>query len=317
MSDLNNDEFADILIGAPRTGVSYSSYIFFGSVSLVSKTADLADIITSQPTGNTGYFIASAGDFDKDGWKDFVMISQNYQSHSAVFLYTMNYNTSPSITLQDTLYTTSSGIFSGTAIDSGVNVGGVEYSLDGGSWTSCSASDGGFDSDNESFFCNLLDIPEGMHEIKVRSYDENFVYMPSRYYKSDRFITDFTSPMLISSKVGIEASGGKVVLDLTASDNLTEVKWMQISEYSDFSGAEWMPYSSKVEYTFRGSGGKLYIRFKDGAGNVSEVYEFTVTLPRSVQYVLQYELLGLLAIGAFIVKYCKTNSIFKRKGIKD
>jgi hypothetical protein len=56
---------------------------------------------------------------------------------------------------------------------------------------------------------------------------------------------------------------------------------MQLSMHSDFSDAVWVPYQSEVRWTFEpGADGlaTVFVRFKDGAGNVSATSGLTAVV---------------------------------------
>jgi hypothetical protein len=73
--DVNSDGYDDIVIGAFRTpgGAGYGqAYLFFGGPA----TDAVPDLDLSPPTGGTGQFgisVASAGDFNDDGYADFIV----------------------------------------------------------------------------------------------------------------------------------------------------------------------------------------------------------------------------------------------------
>jgi hypothetical protein len=59
----------------------------------------------------------------------------------------------------------------GTAIDADSNIGGIEYSLDGGDWMQVFPLDGIFDSKREEFRFEVKDLKPGEHIITVRASD--------------------------------------------------------------------------------------------------------------------------------------------------
>ncbi len=71
-----------------------------------------------------------------------------------------------------------------------------------------------------------------------------------------------------------------VSLSLSASDNQSGVSEMMICNSISFAGCYWEPFSlSKSWVIENGSGTKIvYVKFKDGAGNVSQVYSDSIIL---------------------------------------
>ncbi len=76
----------------------------------------------------------------------------------------------------------------------------------------------------------------------------------------------------------------KVSFDLVNPSTKGFIDQMQLSENPDFSGARWLDFSMEgVSYQFNGGDGlkKLYLRFKDKAGNVSPADVGTIVLDRA------------------------------------
>ena len=75
-----------------------------------------------------------------------------------------------------------------------------------------------------------------------------------------------------------------VQLRISARDRLSGIQSMQVSNSSDFSGAVWEPYASNLTWTLSPLTGTkpqlrwVYVRVKDGAGNVSWVFRSPVRL---------------------------------------
>jgi hypothetical protein len=73
-----------------------------------------------------------------------------------------------------------------------------------------------------------------------------------------------------------------VTLSVWASDNLSSVTHMMISNSPDFAGASWEPYAATKAWVLSGTayGDKtVYARFRDAAGNVSGTYSATIRAP--------------------------------------
>ena len=71
-----------------------------------------------------------------------------------------------------------------------------------------------------------------------------------------------------------------VTLTLSASDNLSGVSQMMITNSSSFEGASWESYATSKSWTLTSGDGrkKVYTKFKDGAGNISEIYSDDIIL---------------------------------------
>ncbi len=64
-------------------------------------------------------------------------------------------------------------IFTGTVTDSLSIVTGVEFSVDGGGYTACTADDGAFDETSEAYTCTVsTPLSAGSHTITIRSTDD-------------------------------------------------------------------------------------------------------------------------------------------------
>lgn len=86
--------------------------------------------------------------------------------------------TAPTITLNSLTSPTSnaSPLVSGTTTDSLGTIASVEYQVDSttGTWLSCTASDGSFNSSSEAFTCTLnMSLSDGAHTIYVRATDND------------------------------------------------------------------------------------------------------------------------------------------------
>jgi hypothetical protein len=70
-----------------------------------------------------------------------------------------------------------------------------------------------------------------------------------------------------------------VLLLLSATDDLSGVEGMLISQVDDFSGAEWQPYKNSMQVFIPDNQVvTLYVKFRDRAGNVSVTYTATTSL---------------------------------------
>lgn len=86
----------------------------------------------------------------------------------------------------------------GTATDSIGTVSNVQFQMDStsGSWSSCTASDGSFNSASEAFSCTASTLTDGSHTMYVRATDSNG-NTTSSSYASDTFTIDATTPVSI------------------------------------------------------------------------------------------------------------------------
>lgn len=78
--DLNDDNYADVIVGAYRIGSGVGrAYIYFGGVNMYGDTAAVA--ITGETAGNyLGRSVSSAGDVNNDGFADVIVGSFGYNS---------------------------------------------------------------------------------------------------------------------------------------------------------------------------------------------------------------------------------------------
>jgi len=76
----------------------------------------------------------------------------------------------------------------------------------------------------------------------------------------------------------------EATLTLSASDSLSGVTSMMVSNSSSFSGSTWESYSTSKDWTLStGDGIKtVYVKFKDAAGNISTIYTDTITLDTGI-----------------------------------
>jgi len=97
---------------------------------------------------------------------------------------------------------------------------------------------------------------------------------------SDSLIVDTTPPTgTVSVAEGVVGSDAiSVTMVLSATDNATGVSEVRISARESFTDTLWRPYASQVAVPISYTGEMepvLYVQFRDGAGNASEVYTTT------------------------------------------
>ncbi len=102
-----------------------------------------------------------------------------------------------------------------------------------------------------------------------------------RVYRHDREIP--VGSIAINSGA-IVTNNSNVTLSTAASDALSSVKQMMISENPSFSGATWQPYSQTTEFILSdGNGTKtVYIKYEDLYTNFSEVSSASIVLDKTV-----------------------------------
>jgi len=90
----------------------------------------------------------------------------------------------------------------------------------------------------------------------------------------DDIILDVTPPVgtvSITGAAGLQAKASTVTLGLSATDDVSGVGQMLISNQPDFAGATLESYATSRAWAL-GSNGTVYVRYKDNAGNISTTY---------------------------------------------
>ena len=89
VGDVNGDGYDDIVIGAhfyPSGAGQGQAYLYFGGPAM----DPVADLVIAAPTGGAGWFgisAASAGDFNDDGYPDFIVGARNAMFTGKAFIY--------------------------------------------------------------------------------------------------------------------------------------------------------------------------------------------------------------------------------------
>lgn len=217
VTDVNNNGKLDILAGARMADTngadSGAVYVFLDSLIDTWTTAGATKDLASAANYSVRYDGAAGqrlyfqngyfADFNLDGQPDFIFSARgaSYNSRSASGSYYFIYNfphtisTSGAINSQSTSHTISGTVSAPTSVTS---IAGVEYSLDSNStsatWTSCTASDGTFDSTSETYSCSLTDLTQAKHTVYIRAIDSNGFYTAQSSYAHVAVTTDHTGP---------------------------------------------------------------------------------------------------------------------------
>jgi hypothetical protein len=89
VGDVNRDGYDDVLIGAfryPENSSLGQAYLYFGGPGMDA----VADLVIPAPAGNTAWFgagVASAGDFNGDGYPDFIVGAPQSGFEGKAFIY--------------------------------------------------------------------------------------------------------------------------------------------------------------------------------------------------------------------------------------
>lgn len=124
-------------------------------------------------------------------------------------------------------------------------------------------------------------LVSGIYYAMVNHWDE-YAYGCTTEYGLAIFTNDTTAPTgSISINHGATyAASRSVTLTLTGQDTGTGIDQVMISNDSDFSDTSWISYTTWVDWTLSSGDGikTVYARFRDRAGNMSEVYSDTIVL---------------------------------------
>ncbi len=99
---------------------------------------------------------------------------------------------------------------SGSVTDTAAVITAVEYQMDGtgGSWSTCSATDGAFDEQNELFSCTVASaLTDASHTIHIRATNANAATTASAAAPTDTFIVDTTAPVVTVTALTPDPTG--------------------------------------------------------------------------------------------------------------
>lgn len=88
-------------------------------------------------------------------------------------------------------------------------------------------------------------------------------------------------PVVATGRNNCPAPGtSNVSLRLNAQDDVSGVKDMLISNTTNFTCADWLPFAATQTWSVpTGAATTVYVKFRDNAGNISAVVQDTVTMP--------------------------------------
>jgi hypothetical protein len=198
--DVNNDGHMDLIIGAYQTDGSDDGYV---NVYLSNGTKNfdtIADVTINAPLPDDLFgFQLVGGDLNNNGWIELFIASAlggNPSNDGRVYIFEVNHG-SPSVTPNDIGTTDDpTPIFTGVARDPDIPLAGVQWSFGSdpaGEWYDCGAEDGSFDSEEETFLCDLALAGgelEGEYTIYIRTFDENGLYMPPVLFGTSTFTVE-------------------------------------------------------------------------------------------------------------------------------
>jgi len=91
----------------------------------------------------------------------------------------------------------------------------------------------------------------------------------------DNILLDPSAPKGSIRVISKSSMSGKVILKLSAKDKASGVSSMRLSDNRTFDNANWDNFVNQLEWT---KTGKVYVQYKDKAGNLSRVYSASIPL---------------------------------------
>ena len=294
IDDINNDGFDDVMVGAyGKNTNSGIAYVFLGS-SNPDNTPDLT-LLPETQTENFAKAISGAGDFNADGFSDFMIGAENYNSsglYGRVYVYygssTQTLNATPDLIIADAnaqdkfgCSVSKAGDFNGDGFDD-IIIGRKSSAYKGtvflykGGLNPDNVNDGYFAGDltNDKFaevISNLGDINnDGFDDIEVSAneyFNDGKIYI---YFGGSTFnnVADITV-----QGPAQYANYGKFV------NSLGDINDDHISDFGIFS----------PQYN-----GKIYIWY--GKSNISANHDFTLT--------------GTIVGGDFGISFCNSGNFY-------
>ncbi len=215
--DMNNNGRPDLVVGSKLANTngadSGAVYIFLDGLrdtwSTPGTTIDTANTnnFNLRYDGGTGHrmFFQNGyfADFNQDGQLDYILNSRNagYNSRADSGSYFLIYNFPHTFTTAAVATTNIQPTLTGSiqAPNSTSTVAGVAYQIDSnsltGTWTSCTADDGTFNSTSENFSCSLLSsLTEGQHTVYFRAIDSHSTYTAQSNFATMSLIIDTNQP---------------------------------------------------------------------------------------------------------------------------
>ena len=97
--------------------------------------------------------------------------------------------------------------------------------------------------------------------------------------------------------VSTHTNSPELVLSLSASDRLSGIYQMRISEDRTFTDAQWVPYTTSMPFTLSGGDGlkNIYVQYVDRTTNFSEVYGSSIYLDTTKPSKVRITNLGLIS----------------------
>jgi len=135
-------------------------------------------------------------DVETNAAGDLVFVADTYNHRIQVYKYD---RVSPVNTLD--AYA-NSGTLTGTAVDAMSNVTGVEYKVNSGSWTACTAGDGAFDELSEAYTCAVGVLGDGSHTLYTRATDSYTNTNTGGDIDTVSFTVDTTAPNVRITQIG-------------------------------------------------------------------------------------------------------------------
>ena len=165
----------------------------------------------------------------------------------------------------------------------------VQFQVDitSGSWSNCVADDGVFDEVSETFGCTpATALNEGEHTVYVRGSDDVGNTTGSGSESEETFTVDLSGPSGGSIVINGDAAytnTTSVTLTLSATDLVSGVSEMILSESSSFTGETWETYNTTKVFTLSTTEGTktVYVKFRDSLDNESASISDSIILDTS------------------------------------